>query len=196
MRYEQSKGTTMTTVIGEFESRRHAENAIEELARRGVDTDRIGVLWRDESVSEPEQITKVEYRDHHESTGAEAGKGAVGGAIGGSATGAGTVLLASAGVALLPGIGAVLAAGTAAAAAGAAAVGAAGGAATGGLIGALIGASDNGATKVESTDQRYRKRLERQGVIVTIDSDAGQEDATIESLEETGAEHVAVLESA
>lgn len=161
----------MTAVVGIFKDRDSTEEAIDRLIKEGVDRDDIGVAWRDKTVRQPEEIETAEYQDHFEDAGSEAGKGAVGGAVGGAATGAGTILLASAGIALLPGIGALLAAGALAATAAGAAAGAVGGGVTGGILGALFGASDHDATKVTETQTRYRDVVERDGFVVTIDTD-------------------------
>jgi hypothetical protein len=160
----------MKTVVGVFNDEEAVETAIPRIADQGISNEAIGVMWRDHTVEEPEEVEVVSYRDHHEDPGAEAGKGAAGGAIGGAATGAGTILLASAGIALLPGIGALLAAGTAAATAAGAAAGAVGGGVTGGLIGLLIGAGDDEATKVTEEKTVYRNALERDGYLVSVDT--------------------------
>lgn len=185
----------MTTVAGIFQDRSSAEQAIGRIGERGISSDAVGVVWSDRLVKQPEEITVVGYEPDHDSAGTEAAKGAAGGALGGAATGAGTVLLASAGVALLPGIGAVLAAGTAAAAAAAAAAGGVGGAMTGGLIGALIGATDDDATKVSETRRELHDAIEREGVVVSIDT-AQTNLSTSEAaeiLESAGAERVRLL---
>jgi hypothetical protein len=185
----------MSTVTGVFEDRASAEQAIDQIEDRGVSRDAVGALWKERLVREPEEITVVGYKPHHDTAGSEAAKGAAGGAIGGAATGAGTILLASAGVALLPGIGAVLAAGTAAAAAAAAAAGGVGGAVTGGLIGALIGATDDDASKVSGIRRQLHSAIEREGVVVSIDTlqtDLSLTE-TAEILESTGAEDVRLL---
>ena len=64
------------------------------------------------------------------------------------------------------------------------------------MIGALIGATDNEATRVETQQARYRTTLERDGVIVTIEAESGQEEKAMKALDETGAENVAVLQTA
>lgn len=185
----------MTTVVGLFKDRDSTESAIDRLMNSGISSDAVGVIWRDRSVDQPEQIERVHYEDHFEDAGSEAAKGATGGAVGGAATGAGTMLLASAGVALLPGIGALLAAGTVAATAAATAAGAVGGGVTGGVLGAILGASDDGATKVTDTETRYRETIERDGFVLTIDVDGDQDlDDARAAMDDAGADEVTLLE--
>lgn len=179
--------------MGVFGERENTEAAVDRLTDSGVNSDAIGVVWRDKTNREVETIEKVEYHDHHEGAGAEAAKGAGGGALGGAVAGGGTMLLASAGVALVPGIGALLVAGTAAATAAAAATGAAGGAATGALFGAAIGATDNDASKSVEEQTRYRDAVERDGFVVTVDVDDEDEADVAETLREAGGTDVSVL---
>ena len=179
--------------MGVFEDREDTESAVDRLTDSGVDSEAIGVVWKDKTNREVDTIEKVEYHDHHEGAGAEAAKGAGGGAVGGAIAGGGTVLLASAGVALVPGIGALLVAGTAAATAAAAAAGAVGGAATGALFGAAIGATDNDASKSVEEQTRYRDALERDGFVVTVDVDDEEKAGVAEVLKEAGGTDVSVL---
>lgn len=187
----------MTTIVGIINDRESAETAIPRLVAAGIDRDSIGLMWRDKNVRQPDEIKVVTYHDDHEDASTEAGKGAVGGAVGGAATGVGTMLLASAGLALIPGIGAFLAAGTIAATVGAAAAGAVGGTVTGGLIGALIGATDDGATKSEAAHTRYRDAIERDGYLVTVDAvDSTETEDVVRIMEEAGVDEVSVLSDA
>jgi hypothetical protein len=184
----------MTTVLGVFPDRSSTEEAVEHMISKGVERSHIGVIWRDKSVRQPEEVTVMEYVDHFDTPAAEAGKGAFGGAVAGGVAGAGTVLLASAGIFLLPGIGAVLAAGTAAAAAAAAAAGVVGGSITGGLIGALLGATDHDATEVKTTRTWYHDVIERDGFVAIIEAADADLDASIDALRSAGGEDIAVLE--
>ncbi len=183
----------MPTVMSVFEDRENTEAAVDRLTDSGVDSDAIGVVWKDKTNREVDTIEKVEYHDHHEGAGAEAAKGAGGGAIGGAVAGGGTVLLASAGVALVPGIGALLVAGTAAATAAATATGAVGGAATGALFGAAIGATDHDASKSVEEQTRYRDALDRDGFVVTVDVADEEEVEIAEMLKQAGGTDVSVL---
>jgi len=183
----------MATVVGVFNDRTSTESAIADMVESGMDRADIGVIWRDKTVSEPEEVETIRYVDHFEGPSAEAAKGAAGGAVGGAAAGAGTVLLASAGIALIPGVGALLAAGTIAAAVAGAAAGAIGGVVTGGLIGALLGAADHDATKITEKHTVYRDAIERDGFIVTVESDDASLERAKEALEHAGATDVSVL---
>lgn len=183
----------MQTVAAIYSDREKTDDVVQSLMDRGVESERIGTLWREKSVEVPETYETVEYRDHFESPGSEAAKGAAGGAIGGAATGAGTMLLASAGIVLLPGIGAFLAAGAAAAAAAAAGAGAVGGGVAGGAIGALLGATDKDATKVTEEHRRIRRALEEDGYVVTVDAEEGQVDDLVSFFDESDARDVTVL---
>ena len=127
----------MPTVIGVFANDQTYEAVLEELITGGVDADAIAVAWREKTVRQVEDLEVVTYVDHFEGPSAEAGKGALGGVVGGATAGAGTVLLAAAGIALGPEVTLMLGMGTAAAAATAAAAGAAAGGIAGSAIGAL-----------------------------------------------------------
>jgi hypothetical protein len=186
----------MPIVAGIFSDRDATESGLSELYQEGYGKDQIGVIWRDRSYSEP--VDEFEYRerhyaDEHGDVAEEAGKGAAGGAVGGAAVGAGTVLFASAGLALIPGIGALLAAGTAAATLAGAAAGAVGGGVTGGIVGALIGAGDEDGDVTE-VQTRYRDAMSGDGFVVTIDTDSPEDAA--DALRDAGAEQVTVIEEA
>lgn len=183
----------MPTVVGVFDDRSSTEGAIDRLAQGGIDVSEIGVMWRERSVSRPEEVSVTVYVDHFDTPLKEARKGAFGGAIGGGAAGVGSVLLGSAGVIISSPIGILLAVGTLAATAVAAAAGAVGGSITGGAIGALLGATDHDATKKVSTETEYRDVIERDGFVVSIDSDDDGVGATVKALREAGADNVSVL---
>ncbi len=183
----------LRTVLATFEGRTSTESAVEGLIDGGIQRSSIGVIWRDQSVRQPEEVTVVEFQRHFEGPGPEAGKGAVGGLVGGGVAGAGTVLLASAGVALIPGLGAVLAAGTAAAALAAAAAGAIGGGVAGGLIGALLGASDRDATEVRVDRTWYQDVVESRGFVLTVDVNDASVDRTVEIMRSLGGQNITVL---
>lgn len=184
----------MPAVVGVFPDRPETESAIDGLVKHGIDKDDIGVVWREKSVPKREEVEVIVYIDHFEDPGTEARKGAIGGAVGGGAAGVGGVLLASAGgVVLATPIGALLAVGTVAAAALAGAAGAVGGSVTGGLIGALLGATDHDATKVKKTETQYREAIERDGFVVTVQTDEESVDEVSEALASVGATDVSVL---
>ena len=183
----------MPTVVGVFDDRSTTEEALDRLARSGIDVAEMGVMWRERAVSRPEEVSVTVYVDHFETPGLEARKGAVGGAIGGGAAGVGSVLLGSAGVVISSPIGILLAVGTLAATAVAAAAGAVGGSITGGAIGALLGATDHDATKKVSTETEYREVIERDGFVVSIESAEDNIAGTVEALKDAGADRVSVL---
>ena len=184
----------MSAVVGVFPDRQETESAIDELVALGMDHDAIGVVWREKSVPKQEKVEVIVYVDHFEEPSIEARKGAIGGAVGGGAAGVGSVLLATAaGVVLATPIGALLAVGTVAAAALAGAAGAVGGSITGGLIGALLGATDHDATKVKTTETRYREAIEREGFVLTIETSEDQLEAASDALAQVGATDISVL---
>jgi len=115
---------TSTTVVGVFDDRRHAQEAVRDLKSAGFREDQIGVISRDE-------------RGNATDTTAEHGSKAAEGAAIGAATGAGVGALWAVGIAagLLPAIGPVIAGGLLASLL----ASAAGGAAVAGIAGALIG---------------------------------------------------------
>lgn len=185
----------MPAVVGVFPGRDETESAIDELVDLGVHTDAIGVVWREKAVPKREEVEVFIYVDHFEEPALEAKKGAIGGAVGGGVTGVGSVLLASAGgVILATPIGSLLAVGTIAAAAVAAAAGALGGSITGGFIGALLGATDHGATKVKQTELKYRDVIERDGFIVTINTEDDEAQDASEALAAVGATDISILQ--
>ena len=184
----------MPAVVGVFPGRNETESAIDQLVALGVDEDAIGVVWREKTVPKKEEVEVVVYVDHFDDPATEAKKGAIGGAVGGGVAGAGSVLLASAGVvALSTPIGAFLAVGTLAAAAVAAAAGAVGGGVAGGLIGALLGATDHDATKVTRVETQLQDVIERDGFAMTIDAAEPEVDFVTDMLAKAGARDISVL---
>jgi len=183
----------LPAVVGVFPDREETETAIDQLVELGMSHDAIGVVWREKTVPRHEDLEVVIYVDHFETPAVEAKKGAIGGAVAGGAAGIGGVLLASAGVALTTPIGGLLVAGTLAAAAAAPAAGAVGGSITGGLIGALLGAADHDATKVKLTERQYRDVIERDGFVVTIETEEDVVDVATNALAMVGATDISVL---
>src|SRR5262249_50517621 len=103
------------TVVGVFDDRTHAENAVAELNGSGVRHDQIGLVVRDGT-------TAVEWPDLD--PGTKAPEGAAAGAVTGGALG--TLLGAALATAVLPGVGPVIAGGLLAGLVGGAVTGAAG----------------------------------------------------------------------
>lgn len=184
----------MPAVVGVFPGRQETEGAIDDLVARGISQDAIGVVWREKSVPKQEEMEVIVYVDHFDEPAVEARKGAIGGAVGGGAAGVGSVVLASAGgIVLATPIGALLAVGTVAAAALAGAAGAVSGSIAGGFIGALLGATDHDATKVKTTETRYRDAIERDGFVLTIETPDDELDPVADALAEVGATDISVL---
>lgn len=124
---------TRTTVIGVFDTRQQAHQAIEELRRAGFTDSQITMVMHhnDDTVD----VTDMDAAKAAQVTGeSKAGEGALAGAVAGGLSG-GALALA---LGMIPGIGPVLSFG--ALAPGLFGVGAAIGAAGGGVVGALVGA--------------------------------------------------------
>jgi hypothetical protein len=184
----------MPAIVGVFPDREETETAIDQLVDLGVDSNAIGVVWREKTVPKHEETEIVIYIDHFDEPAAEARKGAIGGAVGGGAAGVGTVILATTGGVILgTPIGALLAAGTLGAAAAAGAAGAVGGSITGGVLGALLGATDHDATKKTVRESEYRDVIERDGFVITVDANEDQIDGVAEALGRVGATDISVL---
>jgi len=143
------------TIVGVFEDRRHADQAVTELKKAGFRDDEIGVAMR---------------HAHGEAADAagetEAGEGAVAGAL----TGAGLGALAGLGVlsGVIPVIGPAIAAGTL----GIILSNAAAGAAVAGLAGALIGYGIP-----EEDAQYYHEEFEAGRAVVTVQADGRADEA-------------------
>ncbi len=126
-----------------------AENAYQELLKRGFTTDQINILMSDETRAQNEG-TKTELGNKAaEGTGVGAAVGGTVGAILGAVAAVGTGLA-------IPGLGLVIAGPIVAALAGAGA-----GGATGGLIGALIGWGIP-----EETVKRYESGIKEGGIVL------------------------------
>lgn len=87
----------------------------------------------------------------------------------------------------------MLGTGTAAAAAAAAAAGAAGGGITGGAIGALLGATDHDATKVTKHELERHDVTERDGFVITVETEEASMPGVAEILTDLGATNVTAL---
>ena len=88
----------MPTLIAVFTGRDDTETVLNRLVEHGIDRGSIGLVWREKTTRQAEDIEVVTYVDHFERPMAEAKKGVLGGVIGGATAGAGTVLLATCGV--------------------------------------------------------------------------------------------------
>ena len=168
----------MPAVVGVFPARQETDSAIDGLIEAGVDTSRLGVVWREKSVPTHEEVEVIEHVDDHEDAAKEAKKGALGGALGGGVAGIGGMIL------LGTPLGPLLAVGT---------LGAVSGSITGGLIGALLGAADHGTHEVVHTETLYRDVIERDGFVLTVAGTEADLDRLSDLLIELGASDVSVL---
>lgn len=161
------------TVVGIFKSRPRAEEAVEELRKKGFTENEISIVAKDEG--QGRQGEGRGRRDREGLTAANVGDGtAWGGALG-----AGAGLLASAGALAIPGIGPVLAAGPLAATLS--------GAVTGGIAGGLL---DWGIP--EERGRQFEERVKRGDVLTAIRTSEQKADEAREILQRKGAEEVEV----
>ncbi|PZN08811.1 MAG: hypothetical protein DIU69_09500 [Bacillota bacterium] len=155
------------TVIGSFDSRQDAEQAVDALRERGVKEDDISLVSRDDR-----------QRSRKGSQDGSMSNGSVGdGAAWGAGIGAGAGLLASAGALAIPGIGPLLAAGPLAATLS--------GAAAGGLAGGLM---DWGIPEQEARD--FEAKVQQGKTLCAVRCDDRQVDAVAEILRQHGARDV------
>lgn len=169
------------TVTRLFNSHTEALEAVSELERTGIDSDRISLVSNNAD----------NWHDGHKHPGGEpraaGGRGPLGdrngdgendvadgagkGATTGGLLGGGAGLLAGLGMLAIPGLGPVVAAGWLASTAAGAAIGAAAGGATGGLLGALkeAGHSDEEA-------HVYSEGVRRGGTLVSVKADDAEAD--------------------
>jgi len=148
------------TVVGVFEDRRHADEAVNELMKAGFRRDQIGVAMR-----HTEDVSGAIRAD--ESAGSEAGTGALAGALTGLGLGALTGLGVLAGA--IPVVGPAITAGTL----GIILTNAAAGAGIVGVVGALIGAGIP-----ENEAKYYNEEFEAGRTIVTVQTDGRADEAT------------------
>jgi uncharacterized protein (TIGR02271 family) len=149
---------TQRTVVGVFQDRPSAEQAVADLRRAGFREDQIGFMARDGSGQTTTQ--------GKEARGTNAGEGALAGALAGAGIGGLVGLGVVAGV--IPVIGPAIAAGTL----GTILLNAAGGAAIAGLTGALIGM---GIPEEEA--QYYEGELKAGRFLVTVHADSRDQEA-------------------
>jgi hypothetical protein len=149
----QQRGNHMTTathalLVGVFDDRLAAEEAVSDLEEAGFTKDDIGFALRGDDVTRGGTVT--------DSVGAKDDTGAAAGAVTGGVVGG---LLGAAAAILIPGVGPVLAAGILASSVGFGAAGVA----VGGTLGAMIGA---GLTEEEA--KYYDKAFKSGSAIVTV----------------------------
>jgi hypothetical protein len=140
--------TELNTVVGVFDDRTHAENAVADLCARGFTAEQIGFLVRDgDAAVQPPSIERGDRTGQGAAVGAVAG-GTLGGLLG-------AALL----MGMIPGVGPVLAGGLLLGALGAAATGAVGG----GVVGALVGMEIP-----EEDAHRYARAFHSGQTLVTV----------------------------
>ncbi len=155
------------TIVGLFDHYTNADGAVQALQNYGVDASRISVIAREGDTIDRGNITGA-------------------GAATGAATGGLVGLLVGLSALAIPGIGPVIATGTLASTLattlGMTAVGAGLGAATGGILGALLdlGFSQNDA-------EFYAEGVKRGGILVSVQTDAEDEDEVRDILRSAGA---------
>lgn len=160
----------MQNVVGMFNTRIEAEDAIRRLQLAGFSQDSIGVAMKD--AQEAQVIAK------ESGAGDLTEEGATAGAVSGAGVGAlvGLALVGSS--FLLPGIGTFIIGGPLAAAL----TGAGIGAASGGLVGALIGA---GIPEDEATE--YATRLEQGHILISVSAPDDQAETARQIMRSEGA---------
>jgi hypothetical protein len=158
---------TTSTIIGLFESRTRAENAVDALVRAGFTREQLSIITSDARTraDTPDLGPKEEI-----GTGADAGTGA---AIGGIAGFIGGIVALA-----IPGIGPVIAAGPLAAGL----MGAGLGAATGGVVGAL---KSHGIPEDDAS--RFSEAIRRGRVMVAAQVSESNADAVADILDSHGA---------
>jgi uncharacterized membrane protein len=144
--------------VGVFNTRREAENALNELRNSGFSMDQVNVVNKN---ADGDEIAGVDVSNK---AGNKADDGAVTGAVTGGALGGIGGLLVGLGALAIPGIGPVMLAGATATAIATTLSGGAIGAAAGGLAGALIGL---GIPEEEA--RSYNERLSRGHYLVFVD---------------------------
>ena len=159
------------TVVGLFDDRMAAQNAVRELTAEGFRGDEVSVVSKKPD-GKGVEVEYVEEDGHKQVEDMAKGAGT------GAAIGAGAALLLSLTALSLPGIGPVLAAGPLAALIAGAGVGAA----AGGLVSGLtrLGVEDDDANT-------YAEGLKRGGTLVTVNTDNERAGAAVNVLRRVGA---------
>jgi len=175
------------TVLGIFDSRESANNAVEALREKGFQPKDFSIITREQD----------EVTEGGDSVGDAMAEGAAGGAVTGGALGALAGLLVGVGALALPGIGALFIGGPLAAAlglTGAAATTASGaltGALAGGLVGGLVGL---GVPEEEA--RHYEERIKEGAVLLAVPTVLdGNEVDVAQIMQSSGASQTRLLES-
>jgi uncharacterized membrane protein len=156
-------------VIGVFNEKEDAEEAISELRTKGFSQEEINIVTKEDA----QRRSNRETYDDDISDGAVTG-GTIGG-IGGLLLGAGVV--SSIGALAIPGIGPIIASGPIAAAIG--------GAVAGGIAGGLI---DWGIP--EEASRRYEESVARGGILAVVKTTSAKVDAAAQILRHHGADDI------
>ena len=155
-----------SALIGIFDDRLEAENAVRDLEAAGFESKDVGFALRGSDVGKGGMIT--------DTVGAKDGRGAVAGAVAGALGGG---VLAAAVTALLPGVGPVLSAGMLAMFFGYAGAGAA----VGGILGALTGLG------YSEDEARYYEKHFNEGKAIVAVKPGNRWDQALTILERRGA---------
>ncbi|MCW5852468.1 MAG: hypothetical protein KIT87_20505, partial [Anaerolineae bacterium] len=155
----------MSTVVGLFETRDQAQQAVQALRNAGIPQDDISLVMRDRREA---QATAADI-----GAGSATAAGLAGGAVLGGLAG----WLVGIGALAIPGIGPIVAAGPLAAAL----TGGAIGAATGGLLGALV---DAGVPEEEA--RTYQSGIERGASLLSVRAPDGREQQVRDMMNRAG----------
>ncbi len=169
------------TILGVFDDRQNAEDAILDLENAGYDVRDISIVMKDYH----------DTKDMERPTGSNVATGAVSGATTGAALGGIAGLLIGVGAIAIPGIGGLLIGGPLAAMLGLAGAAATtvSGAATGALAGGIVGALTNLGVPEEEA-QEYANRI-REGAVLLAVPAVGQEIGEVSDiLKEQGATNI------
>ncbi len=158
----------MSTIIGVFDNRNDAEQAVNEIREAGVTRDEISIVAKEDKVK-GKKDDQSNNLNQNVSSGA-----ATGGTLGGIAG-----LIAGAGALAIPGIGPIVAAGPIAAGLS--------GVAAGGLAGSLV---DLGIP--QDRGQYYENEVKKGGILATVEADDTQVNDVSSFLRDNGAKGVEV----
>ncbi len=173
----------MKAVVGIFQNRTEAEQALNALLEAGFARDELNLVLRDSQAAQG--VTAEPKAESRHSSNQETAIGAAIGASSGATVGGFAGLLLSVGLVVVPGIGPVIAAGTLASALTAVAVGAGVGAAAGGLAGGLIGFG-----LPEGAARQYAAGVERGDILMVVHTGAGRDENAAELMRQMGAREV------
>lgn len=174
------------TVLGIFQDRDGAEDAIDELEGLDYDPKDISIIMKDSG----------EAREFAHDTGANVAGGAVSGAVTGGVLGGIAGLLVGIGAITLPGLGALLIGGPIAAALGltGAAAATTTGAVTGALAGGLVGALVSLGVPEEEAHE-YEDRIRAGAILIAVPASLRTADEVKQILSDNGAEQIRTIDA-